>query len=96
MSRRKKVVLPDEDFQGNDSYCLGLMVADNIDNLECTLAGSGTSHRVNSILVQRKATQEGISTTEEKEFLQPTKRKCLCSLPANAFLREIPEYYCGK
>ena len=42
--------------------------------------------------VQRKATQEGISTTEEEEFVQPTKRKCPRSLPANAVLREIPEY----
>ena len=74
------------------------MVADNIDSLECTFTGSGTFHRVNSILVQRKATQEGISTTEEKEFAQPTnaKRKCLRSLPANAVLRETHEYYSGK
>ena len=73
-----------------------MLVADNIDSLECTLTGSGTSHRVNSMLVQRKATQEGKSTTEEEEFVQPTKRKCLRSLPANAVLREIPEYYSGK
>ena len=91
-----KVILPNEAFQDNESRCVGLMVADDIDSLECTLTGPGTSHLVNSILVQRKATQEGISTTEEEEFVQPTKRKCLCSLPANAVLREIPEYYSGK
>ena len=28
--------------------------------------------------------------------MQPTKRKCLRSLPANAVFREIPEYYSGK
>ena len=28
--------------------------------------------------------------------MQPTKRKCLRSLPANAVLREISEYYSGK
>ena len=28
--------------------------------------------------------------------MQPTNRKCLHSLPANAVLREIPEYYSGK
>ena len=72
------------------------MVADNIDNLECTLTGSGTSHRVNSTFVQRKAAQEGVSTTEEEEYVQPTKRKCLRSLPPNAVLREIPEHYSGK
>ena len=76
--------------------CVGLVAADNIDSLECTLTGSGTSHRVNSILLQRKVTQEGISTTEEEEFVEPTKRKCLRSLPANAVLREITEYYSGK
>ena len=72
------------------------MLADNIDSLECTLTGPCTSHRVNSMLVQRKATQEGKSTTEEEEFVQPTKRNCLRSLPANAVLREIAEYYSGK
>ena len=68
-----KIILPNETFQDNESCCVGLKVADNIDNLECTLTGSGTSHRINPILVQRKATQEGISTTEEVEFVQPTK-----------------------
>ena len=91
-----KFFLPNEAFQGNESCCLGLMVADDIDSLECTLTGPRTSHRFNSILVQRKAAQKGISTTEEEEFVQPTKRKCLRSLPANAVLREIPEYYSGK
>ena len=94
--KENKVILPNEAFQDNESCCVGLMVADNIDNLECTLTGSGTSHRVNSIFVQRKAAQEGISTTEEEEYVQPTKRKCLRSLPPNAVLREIPEYYSGK
>ena len=91
-----KVILPNEAFQDSESCCVGLMVADDIDNLECTLTGPATSHRVNSVLVQRKATQEGISTTEEEEFVQPTKRKSLRSFPANAVLREIPEYYSGK
>ncbi|KXJ14164.1 hypothetical protein AC249_AIPGENE19292 [Exaiptasia diaphana] len=34
------------------------MIADNINNLESTLSGSGTSHRVNSILVWRKKEEE--------------------------------------
>ena len=94
--KENKVILPNETFQDNESRSVGLMVADNIDTLECTLTGSGTSHRVNSILVQRKATQESINTTEEEEFVQSTKRKCLSSLPANAVLGEIPEYYSCK
>ena len=94
--KENKVILPNEAFQDNESCCVGLMVADNIDNMEGTLTGSGTSHRVNSIFVQRKAAQEDVSTTEEEEYVQPTKRKCLRSLPPNAVLREIPEYYSGK
>ena len=94
--KENKVILPNEAFQDNESCCVGLMVADNIDNLECTLTGPGASHRINSIFVQRKAAQEGISTTEEDEYVQPTKLKCLRSLPPNAVLREIPEYYSGK
>ena len=71
--KENKVILPNEAFQDNEYCCVGLMVADNIDNLECTLTGSGTSHRVNSIFVKRKAAQEGVSTTEEEEYVQPTK-----------------------
>ena len=36
------------------------------------------------------------NTVEEEEISQPTKRKCLRSLPADVVLREIPEYYAGK
>ena len=54
--KENKVSLRNKAFQDNESRCIGLMVADNIDSLECILTGSGTSHRVNSILVQRKAT----------------------------------------
>ena len=70
------------------------MVADNIDNLECTLTGSGTSHLVNSILEQKNVDKE--NAVEKEEISQPTKRKYLRSLPADAVLREIPEYYAGK
>ena len=65
--KEKKVIFPNEAFQDNESYFVGLMVTDTIDNLACTLG-------------QRKSTQEGISTTEEEEFVQPTKRKSLRSL----------------
>ena len=68
--KENKVILPNEEFQDNESCCVDLMVADNIESLECTLIGSGTSHCVNLILMQRKATHEGINTT---------KRKNLCS-----------------
>ena len=37
--QKEKVIIPKEAFQDDGSCCVGLMVADNIDNLECTLSG---------------------------------------------------------
>ena len=82
--KEKKVIISEKAFQDDGSCCVGFMVADNIDNLECTLTRSGTSHHVNFILVQKKVDKE--STVEEEEISQPTKRKCLRSLPADAVL----------
>ena len=70
------------------------MVADNIDNLENTMPGSGTSHRVNSILVTMKALEE--VEEGEEECCPPTKRKCRRSLPPEAVSSEIPDNYGGK
>ena len=50
------------------------MVADNIDNLESTMTGSGTSYRVNSILVTMKAPETNQEVEEgEEEYCRPTK-----------------------
>ena len=40
------------------------MIANNIDNLENTLTGSGTSHHVNSILVMKRKYSE--KTADDK------------------------------
>ena len=77
------------------------MIADNIDSLECTLSRSGTSHRVNSILVmQRKpgldGEQSGEALDEACTYTPPTKKKCKRSLPSDVVTRVIPEYYGGK
>ena len=48
-----RVLIPDECNKPNNPP-VTLMVADNIDKLECTISGAGTSHRVNSILVLKK------------------------------------------
>ena len=82
--QKEKVTISEEAFQDDGSCCVGLIVADNIDNLECTLTGSGTSHHVKSILVQKKVDKE--NTVEEEEISQPTKRKCLRSLSADDVL----------
>jgi hypothetical protein len=52
-----RVLIPDECKQFNNPP-VALMVADNIDNLECTMSGAGTSHRVNPILVMKQQPQE--------------------------------------
>ena len=73
------------------------MVADNIDNLENTMTGSRTSHRVNSILVTMKAPEANQEVEEgEEEYCRPTKRKCRRSLPSEAVSSDIPDYYGGK
>ena len=50
-----RVVIPTELKEGESSSSVALMIADNIDNLECTISGSGTSHHVNSILVWKRS-----------------------------------------
>ena len=69
--KEKKVIIPEEAFQDDGSCCVGLMVADNIDNLECTLTGSRTSQHVNSILEQKKLIKKILS--KRKKFLNQQK-----------------------
>lgn len=91
----KKVLIPEEiKKEGNDSP-VALMIADNIDNLENTLTGGGTSHRVNSILVKKRKRSIEEKFIDEDETNRPSKRKCLRSLPFESVIREIPEYYGG-
>ena len=62
MRRENRVVIPPIVTQEETRSTVALMVADNIDNLECTLSGSGTSHRVNSILVTEQKERERVDT----------------------------------
>ena len=66
------------------------MVADNIDNLECTLSGSGTSHRVNAILVPEQKERESGHGSDDQEYEPPVAKKCRRSLPATVVTRDIP------
>ena len=85
---------------------VALMVADNIDNLECTASGAGTSHRVNSILVLKKMVRKNWPEQDENEngdwteYLvpdnPPAKRKCRRALSAEVVMKDIPEYYRGR
>ena len=73
------------------------MVADNMDNLENIVTVSGTSHRVNSILVTMKTPETNQEVEEgEEEYCRPTKRKCQRYLPSEAVSSEIPDYYGDK
>ena len=93
-----RVLIPDECQQINNPP-VALMVADNIDNLECTLSGAGTSHRVNSILILKRQPPETLEKNLDKEdvhYNPPVKRKCKQSLSADVVTREIADYYGGK
>ena len=52
--KEKRVIIPDNTKSDDGDSSVALIVADNIDNYECTLSGAGTSHRVNSILVKKQ------------------------------------------
>ena len=51
ISKKKEniVIIPREIEQNEHNQQVALMIADNTDNLESTLGGSGTSYEVNSI-----------------------------------------------
>ena len=83
-----------------DNPPVALMVADNIDNLECTISGAGTSHRVNSIFVLKQEHREGGMGEDNSGGEVPeepsAKRKCKRSLVGDVVNKETPEYYTGR
>ena len=94
--RENRVVIPPIVTQEETRSTVVLMVADNFDNLECTLSGSGTSHRLNSILVTEQKERESGHGSDDQEYAPPVAKKCRRSLPATVVTRDIPEYYGGK
>ena len=94
--RENRVVLPASLTQEECKSTVALMVADNIDNLECTLSGSGTSHRVNCILVTERSEGESGDESDDQDCAPPVARKCRRSLPATVVTKETSEYYGGK
>lgn len=88
----KKVAIPIKIMETYNSCSnVALVVSDNIDNLERTLSGANTSHRVNSIIVlseltnkQNRDEQNRSSTTQGKASEpnpSPLKRKKIRSIP---------------
>ena len=94
--KESRVIIPEGITADNCGSPVALMIADNIDNLESTLSASGTSHRVNFILVTTKATEINREMEEGDEYQCPAKRKCRRSLPPEAISSEIRDYYGGK
>ena len=78
----------------DDDLDFGVMVADNIDELENTDSGFGTTHRVNSILVTRG--NRCVSDQLFHDESPPTKKKCRRSLPKDMVKQNVPEYFHGK
>lgn len=94
--RENRVVILPIVTQEETRSTVALMVADNIDNLECTLSGSGTSHRVNSVHVTKQKERESGHGSDDQEYASPVAKKCRRSLPATVVTRDIPEYYSRK
>ena len=94
--KESRVIIPEGITADNCGSPISLMIADNIDNLASTLSGSGTSHRVNSILMTTKATKINREMEEDDEYKYLAKRKCRRSLPPEAISTEIRDYYGGK
>ena len=94
-----RVLIPDKCI-GDENTPVALMIAENIDNLECTVTGAGTSHRVNSILVLKQKVKEVEATIEnavdEREGLPPAKWKCRRALSTDVVVKVIPDYYCCR
>ena len=72
--KQKRVIIPDNMKSDDVDSSVALMVADNIDNLECTLSGTGTSHCVNSILVKKQTQAKSQAKNEQEELQSPTKQ----------------------
>eukprot|EP00794_Sanderia_malayensis_P002198 gene2198-2503_t len=87
-----KVVISEEDMIRAADNAISIIIADNIENLESTIAGFGTSHRVNSILVTKKVEDNA----DETEITRPNKRKCLHTLPDDKLRKDLPDYYAGR
>ena len=95
--KQSRVIIPEGVTANSCGSSVALMAADNIYNLENTMTGSGTSHRVNSILVTMKAPETNEEVEEgEEEYCPQTKTKCRRSLPPEAVSSEIHDYYGGK
>ena len=77
--KEKWVIIPDNMKSDDGDSSVALMVADNIDNLECALSGASMSHRVNSILVKKQTQVENQAINEQEELQLPTKRVCRIS-----------------
>ena len=90
--KERRVLIPKEEEIKNAGNRTAIMVADNIDNLESTTTGLGTTHRVNSILITSDVLDDIVlENTDEL----PVKRKCRRALAMKETLNQVPNYYAG-
>lgn len=87
-----KVAIPPKIMQTRRSCSsVALVVSDNIDNLERTLSGANTSHRVNSIIVLSENTDQ--QSCDDSNMAQGTLSVYSPSPPKRKKIRSIPEKY---
>ena len=90
--KERRVLIPEEEEIKNAGNRTAIMVADNIDNLESTTTGLGTTRRVNSILITSDVLDDVVlENTDEL----PVKRKCRRALTMKETLNQVPNYYAG-
>ena len=90
--KERRVLIPEEEEIKNAGNRTAIMVADNIDNLESTTTGLGTTRRVNSILITSDVSDDIVfQNTDEL----PVKRKCRRALTMKETLNQAPNYYAG-
>ena len=81
------IIIPREIEENEHNQQVALMIPDNIDNLESTLGGSGTSYEVNSVLVIKgKSTETDDLAGEAQE--RKTCRKKVQTIPTHRFSGE--------
>ena len=91
-----RVIVPPEFQNKHTNSSVALMAAENVDNLENTLSGAGTSHRVNSILSMNKQSGDTTNVQVDENCERPSKRKYKRSLSPDIVAKEIPKYFSGK
>ena len=91
-----RVIVPPEFQNEHTNSSVALMAAENVDNLENTLSGAGTSHRVNSILSMNKQSGDTANVQVDENCERPSKRKYKRSLSQILLQKKSLSTFPGK